>query len=199
MTVGSGRQEFDNGMKISIVWCFIIIRFKKISDFTTNSALKETLNLLYAVPFLPVTEVQSGWNDIKQELLSRFPHTSNFVSYYESTWLTGNYDIELWNCHLQTLAGLPRTNNTSEGGNHSINVAFGCSKPSIWKCLDRIKEFQSQTDLVMVQHLVGQSNSVPPRKKWLAREEQIKGIVEQYSSGNDTTAYLRRLSFLFGH
>ena len=130
-----------------------VYRFKKIEDFTTNSSLKETLSLLYALPFLPVADVRAGWDEVKQDLLNRFPQTSNLVLYFESTWLDGNYDIDLWNCYGQTLAGLPRTNNVSEGGNNSINVAFGCSKskPSIWRCLDKIKEFQAQTDLVIIQ------------------------------------------------
>ena len=146
---------------------------------------------------------RAGWDEVKQELLNRFSQTANLLSYFESTWLNGNYDIDLWNCYGQTLSGLPRTNNASEGGNNSINVAFGCSKPSIWRCLDKIKEFRAQTDLVIVQYLVGQSNSVRARKKWINREMKIKDIVSQYDSNNNSSdycrRYLRRLSYLLGH
>ena len=96
-----------------------------------------------------MADVEDGWYQVKLQLLNRHPETSNFVPYYDETWIPGSYDIDLWNCHTQTLVGLSCSNNTSEGGNNDINVAFGCSKPSIWKCLDKINEFQVPTDFDM--------------------------------------------------
>ena len=173
-------------------------KFKKIPGYPSDEAMKDLLDRVYVLPFLPPDNVRAGWLDIKQQLLNNHPVTAPYVDYVDSTWMDGNYAIPLWNCYERTLNGEPRTNNISEGGNNAIRVAFGCTKPVIWKCLDKVKEFQSQTDLVLVQHFTGQSNSVKPRNKWVIRERRIKNIVQEFDSNSDRMAYLRRLSFLFG-
>jgi len=172
-------------------------RFKKIPDYTTNQPMKELLNRVYALPFLPVDSVRDGWQDIKQQLLNNHPTATQYVDYVDSTWMDGNYPLSLWNCYDRTLNGEPRTNNVAEGGNNAIRVAFGCSKPVIWKCLDKIKEFQSQTDLILVQHFSGQSNGLKPRRKWVARERRIKSIVEAFNAGTDRMTYLANVGYLF--
>ena len=171
-------------------------RFKKVLGYTTVQPMRDLLDRTYVLPFLPPDDVSAGWLDIKQQLLNTYPVTSHFVDYFENNWMNGpNYDIPFWNCYQQTLDGHPRTNNAAEGGNNSLRVAFGCTKPVIWKWLDKIKEIQSQTDLVLVQHMTGQSNSVPVRKRWMTRERCIKRIVEEYdSSSSDKMMYLSRLS-----
>ena len=75
------------------------------------------------------------------------------MDFVDSTWMDGNYPLSLCNCYDGTLNGEPQTNN------NAIRVAFGCSKPVIWKCLDKVKEFQSQTDLILVQQFSGQSTA----------------------------------------
>ena len=144
---------------------FCQCHLKKIPDYTTNQPMKELLNRVYALPFLPVDNIRAGWLDIKQQLLNNHPTAAPYVDHVESTWMDGNYPLSLWNCYDRTLNGEPRTNNVAEGGNNAIRVAFGCSKPAIWKCLDKVKEFQSQADLILVQHFSGQSNGLEPRRE----------------------------------
>ena len=135
---------------------------------------------------------------MKTKLLNDYPAVSTpYINYYEATWLHGNYDFALWKVYQRTLDGRPRTNNVSEGGNNAIRVAFGCSNPVIWKCLDKVKEFQGQTDLVIRQHLTGQDNNIPPRRKWVTRERRIKNIVATYNSSMDKLHYLNNLGCLF--
>ena len=102
--------------------------------------------------------------------------SSNCCTYFDSTWMDGNYPLSLWNWYDRTFNGEPRTNNIAEGGNNAIRVAFGCSKPVIWKCLDKVKEFQSQTDLILVHHYSGQSNA--------------RSIVEGFNTATDRMTYL---------
>ena len=50
-------------------YCQCLMRqFKKIDGFSVNTVMSEMLNRAYALPFLPVDEVVSGWLDIKQSL-----------------------------------------------------------------------------------------------------------------------------------
>ena len=173
-------------------------QFKKIDGYAETPLMDGLLNRTYALPFLPVDDVVSGWLDIKQSLLNDFPTTSRFVQYFEKTWINGSYELPLWNCYQQTLDELPRSNNYSEGGNHAIQVVFGCAKPVIWKCLDKLKEFQVQTDLIIALNMAGRSNQTSRRKKWVQRETELRNIVSSYSTtDSDKSQYLRRLSFLF--
>ena len=79
--------------------------------------MKDLLDRVYVLPFLPPDNVRAGWLDIKQQLLINHPVTGPYVDYVDSTWMDGNYAIPLWNCYERTLNGEPRTNNISEGGN----------------------------------------------------------------------------------
>ena len=108
--------------------------------------------------FLPGLQPTSSHTAILHNY-ARFPLS------VDSTWMDGNCPLSFWNCYDRTLNGEPRTNSVAEGGNNAIRAAFGYSKPVIWKCLDKVKEFQSQTDLILVQHFPGQSNGLKPRRK----------------------------------
>jgi hypothetical protein len=43
------------------------------------------------------------------------------------------YAIASWNVYERTIAGLHRTNNSSEGFNNAVSSSMGCSQPTFFK------------------------------------------------------------------
>ena len=111
--------------------------------------------------------------------------------------MKGCYSIELWNCRDRTLRGEPRTNNVSEGGNNSLRVAFAMENPVIWTCIDKIVEFQSQTDMSLVHQDAGQLNVIKKRRWRQKKEAAVKRHVTNYTTGVDVMDFLKRLSYMF--
>jgi len=71
-------------------------------------------------------------SDICLAELNKFPATTSFISYFESTWLNSTaYPITMWSHYSSTLSDEPRTNNYSEGSNNALNTVAGCSSPTI--------------------------------------------------------------------
>ena len=62
-------------------------------------------------------DVRAAFNEIKLNKPKDI-RIDDFILYFERTWLSGIYPIELWN-HYDTEG--PRTNNHVEGDNASLN------------------------------------------------------------------------------
>ena len=142
---------------------------------------------------MPPSDVPSAWNFVKGRLSRDHPSVcDDFIKYLDDTWMDGLYSVELWNCYQRTLDGDPRTNNVSKGGNHAINVAFGVEKPKFRKCVEKLREFQSEVDCELVQSLTGRRRVIPPRRDRVQREEKRKTLVNNYSSMS-LIQYLRKI------
>ena len=79
---------------------------------------------------------------------------NKFIQYMEVTWIgtpcgkAPQYPLQLWNCHERTKQGLPRTNNFSEGGNNALRVVTGADHPTLWKSIEKLKEFQIEVNII---------------------------------------------------
>ena len=172
-------------------------RFKGLEGYSTQPSFKSLLNTLFALPFLPLNDVESGWELVKGRL-SLYPEAQPIINYFQDTWMHGNYSPALWNCYNRTLSNIPRTNNIAEGGNNALRTTFGCSKPTLWKFIEQLKKVQSQTEFILVQHQTGRENAGRQKKKWVTRERRIVNVVSSYDS-RDKLGYLRSIGHLFSH
>lgn len=94
-----------------------------IADKRQDPVVKSDLSVIYGLAFLPAGDVVDCWEDIKENILSRYPATEEFTCYFEDTWLYSRRDpIEMWSVYESTFANDPRTNNLSEGSNNAINT-----------------------------------------------------------------------------
>ena len=98
--------------------------------------------------------------------------------------------------YLPTLRDEHRTNNASEGGNNAIKTAAGCAHPTIWKCIEKLREFNSEMELHILHSDTGMPADQQPRTHWRLKQERIKRIVQTYDP-NTVTHYCRRLGYLF--
>ena len=69
--------------------------------------------------------------------------------------------------------------------------------PVIWTCLDKIVEFQSQTDMSLVQQDAGQLNVIKKSGWRQKKEAAVKRHATNYKTGDDLMDFLKRLSYMF--
>lgn len=104
--------------------------------YRTTPAVKNFIRCLFAISFLPVHEVNLGYEEFKYSehsahLRIQYPALEGLCNYYENTWLRGNYNLEIWNVYS---ADSLRTTNNIEGYHHHANNYFGEKKTcgSFW-------------------------------------------------------------------
>ena len=97
-------------------------RFAALPGYKDTLDMRKHVNFIYGLAFVPVADVLRTCEDLKN-LLTLLYHQviGPVITYFESTWLYGDYPLQLWNVHTCTLHGDPRINNYAEGGNNAIN------------------------------------------------------------------------------
>ena len=77
-----------------------------------------------------------------------------------------------------------------------MKVSFGCSKPTFWSFVEKLRRLQSQADLIIVQHSVGTSNAPRRKRKQVWRQAVILGKVKDYNK-DMRSEYLKSMGYLF--
>ena len=173
----------------------LLRRFRKLPGYAGNELMKSNLHAVYGLAFVPVDDVSVGWTCIKS-LLTQYPATAAFITYFESTWLNNTaYPIRMWNHYDSTLSDDPRTNNFSEGSNNALNTAAGCSSPTILRLMDILRRFNAEAELKILQTSTGVQATRKQRNKVLKHNERVKRTVEGYNLANIAT-YCRSLGYL---
>ena len=173
----------------------LLKHMKRVPGFGTNKDLQGELYVIFGLAFLPADEVAEAWSDLSHNFLSTFPESKEFCDYVESTWIDGRYTCKQWNCYDRTLAGQPRTNNVSEGGNNVLRLAMGCVKPVIWKWIETILKVQLKSDFKINQFMCGGSN-VSKKKSEIKRQESMSRLVRDYSfvDPDQRLGFVRKMS-----
>ena len=89
----------------------------------------------------PIRFVRVAWQGLKQEA-PVVDHIDDFVSYFESTWLDGQFRLHQWNYF--NYSG-PRTNNHVEGWHSRLKRIVGKPHPNIlnmWRSWTRSRQQQ---------------------------------------------------------
>ena len=195
------RQSFPNcpihGCHFHYCKC-VLKQFRKLGPcYRDDDYLRALLHSLYALPFVPTDNVTLTWNALSAQLSYRYPTVAgSILPYFTNTWMDGNYPLEMWNCYTRTLTNFPRTNNISEGSNNAIRAHFGCSNPTVWACITKIKELQSSTDLDLTQFYTHRWTSPSVCRKVKERDDRILSMVRDYNR-TDVLNYTRRLGHMF--
>lgn len=96
------------------------------------------------------------------------------ATYFEDVWIGSPnrhtqqrdepmFPIELWNMHQRTLEGKHRTNNAVEGWHRRFQSVLGCSRPSVFRCINALKKEINMVSLKVERYLAG--HNPPPSKK----------------------------------
>ena len=177
----------------------LLKHMKRVPGFGTNKDLQGELYVIFGLAFLPADEVAEAWSDLSHHFLSTFPESKDFCDYVESTWIDGRYTCKQWNCYDRTLAGQPRTNNVSEGGNNGLRLAMECAKPVIWKWIETIRKVQIKSDFKINQFMCGGSNVSKKKKSEIKRQEtmsRLTRLVRDYSfvDPDQRLGFVRKMS-----
>jgi len=81
---------------------------------------------------------------------------AELASYYENTLIgtsisNPNFAPQMWNQHEATQMMIQCSSNIPEGWHHGFHSMLSCSKPTIWKFLDRLKAKPALTDVKKTQ------------------------------------------------
>ena len=163
-------------------WKQALRQFVKISEFHQDNTVKEDLQSIYGLAFIPEDAVLNTWEALKTQLYAN-PALLNhsILEYVENTWIkSAVYPVKMWNVHQAVLTGGPRTNNYSEGNNNALSRAVGCSNPSGGLLAETLKRFNAEAELNIQQSITGLTVATKKRKKYLDLNERIIRAVQNY-------------------
>lgn len=152
----------------------ILKHSKTLANLHSDAEGRILVQTLKGLPFLPIEDIQYGWDELKVLFSVHFGTSSDiFIKYFEETYLERgprSYKVELWNCSQRHHDNVPQTNNFSEASNLLLKGAFGFAKPFIWTCVEKLCEVQAQTDIRITHLSMGISPDPPRDKKWINRD-----------------------------
>lgn len=90
-----------------------------------------------------------------------------------------------------------KTNNSSEGWHHRLNIMIGKHHPDFYTALEEIRKEQGDTEACIAELSLGRRVKTMPKAKWLQMQDRIEGIVSRYQEYADDRKeldYLRTLA-----
>lgn len=169
-------------------------------NYRTDEEYALLLNYIGALAFVPVEDVEEGFDLVVSEL----PDKCNvIVDYFENTYIgrvarnrrrPALFPPALWNMHQRVLDDLPRTNNGCQGINDGLNRLTGAAHLTLSKIVDVFKLSNNLNELELSQL---EANRPPKKKrtKYAELDARIKSVVSEYQSP-PTVEYLRKIAVL---
>ncbi|KAI6651155.1 hypothetical protein LOD99_5506 [Oopsacas minuta] len=134
------------------------------SAYTHDEELAMRIRRIPALAFARPADVPVLFDQVAMDL-PLTPEIGELVDYFERTYIgrtvasgyhvAATYPIHLWNNHIGTPLGLPRTTNAVEAWHRSFNATVGCHHPTIWKFILSLKREQSLVEVRHTNYLVG--------------------------------------------
>lgn len=191
----------------------------------TEQGVKDLVNSLLAVPFLPPEDAEMVFDRIYDTIplvAGAFTEqVTKLWDYVDRVYLRGGnarcyealrrqrrrrrrpippprFPIWIWNVYLAVLNRIARTNNVVESW-HNILQLYIHSKTTIWKFLDNIMKHQAENNMLMVMLAGGNTRIKHPAKAVDRRNneriETMVGNYANYKALGEFGTYLRGLSY----
>ena len=173
-------------------------RFAALPGYKDTLDMRKHVNSIYGLAFVPVADVLRTWGDLKNLLTLLYPHVIGpVITYFESTWLYGDYPLQHWNVYTCSLYSDPRTNNYDEGGNNAINQSMGVIKPTFYKFTENLQLYNCEAEPQLLQLDTRLKN---PRRPTRNSESDRKAAIQvaEYDV-NDRVAYCRSLGYWYSY
>ncbi|KAI6651165.1 hypothetical protein LOD99_5516 [Oopsacas minuta] len=159
------------------------------SAYTHDEELAMRIRRIPALAFARPADVPDLFDQVAMDL-PLTPEIGELVDYFERTYIgrtvtsgyhvAATYPIHLWNNHISTPLGLPRTTNAVEAWHRSFNATVGCHHPTIWKFILSLKREQGLVEVRHTNYLVGKPLT---KRRWSQQsEEALKTLVREYYS-----------------
>ena len=104
---------------------------------------------------------------IKADTLQH-PQIDQFIPYFETTWLIGNFPVGEWNAHDTDSV---RRNNDVEGWHSRLKRIVGKPHPNILECVQVFQREQAATEIAII--------AIPSRRTKRA-DQKIKLLKERF-------------------
>lgn len=135
------------------------------SAYNSDDNFKATIRKLNALPLLPITKIEEGFELIKNQLnefLNLKNEIKDLLEYYQKTWLNKDalFPREQWNKYREH----KRTNNDPEGINNKINSSIEQDHPNFYILIKSLMEMQ--IDYQMQLNFLDKGNSFCKNKKY---------------------------------
>ena len=142
-----------------------------------------------ALAFVPQHEVEALFDECVSHLDNDQKQTlTGFISYFCATWVSGLFQIKLWNKFGQDY--LHRTNNRVESWHSTLKQKLP-THPNVFVLVKALQQIECGTQLTIVKADVGES---PPlrRAKSVKLDEKLKHAYDKHLIGEINSAELLR-------
>ena len=135
---------------------------------------------LMGLALVPVGNVMAAYEEILRDLpVEGYTKYSDFLEYFQNTWVNGRYTLQSWNVHGRTLAKQNRTNNHCESFHSRLSYFIkGSGKPTIWGFIHGMKLYQSDVNNSIASRRAGKK---PKRRtpKQVNKNNRILAAINQ--------------------
>ena len=177
-------------------WSQILWRRAQASEVATayldeaNVELRSHFHCILGLAFLPLEDVPAGLEKLRGVVDERL---DDVIDHVEKNYVLGRirgrgrtaprYPPRVWNCHIRTLQGLPRTNNSVEGWHRRLKTVIGKEHPSLYVLLSALMEEEKYAEAVRTTVENG-SSPKPKKKRYQDSDRRLHRLVVRYVEGD---------------
>lgn len=197
---------FANAKQFFCLFHYAQAIYKKIQAFgfvnlyKNNQIFRETIKMLFNLPFFHVKRIKDAYNKIKLKLYKiNGINVDEFVCYYERTYLNMNdnlkslYNYENWNVFDRVLKNIPRTTNNLESWHRVLNQKCVVAHPNISVFIESLREEEESNRIILSQIL---RSEFELSRRNLEKEEKIRIILINHEFFSDENLF-KRLNSIF--
>ena len=177
-------------------WSQILWRRAHASEVATgyldeaNVELRSHFHCILGLAFLPLEDVPADLEKLRGVVDERL---DDVIDHVEKNYVLGRirgrgrtaprYPPRVWNCHIRTLQGLPRTNNSVEGWHRRLKTVIGKEHPSLYVLLSALMEEENYAEAVRTTVENG-SSPKPKKKRYQDSDRRLHRLVLRYVEGD---------------
>ena len=144
------------------------------------------------VALVLVRNVRFSWQEIKATA-PNLHRVDEFITYFEETWLVGNFSLGLWNVY-EINSNSPRTNNHIEGWHNNLKLIAKKSHPNVYELIEIFKHEHANTEVSIAQLAIGSQTSKRD-KKYIEKDNKIETLENRLRQDTITLReYVRAIS-----
>jgi hypothetical protein len=177
------RLQFPSARHLGCHFHFGQALFRKVQDeglvisYRDVDTIRIFVEKCNALAFVPPAEVRGMFDELVNLLSVPDQHQlQGFIAYFRSTWLNGNFSIDMWNKYGADIHH--RTNNAMESWHATLKLILP-AHPNIYVLIGVLKQQQALAKVNIAKAAAGQS---PPKRKAKYRklEEKLQKLNEKH-------------------
>lgn len=156
------EQQFPNASHIGCHFHFGQAIWRKVQEqhlsslYITDGVVTNFVESCIALSYIPPTEVELNFETFILTLEAHYMTLfADFITYFRSTWLFGNFPIKMWNVYGHD--HLHRTNNVVESWHAGLKRKLP-NHPNVFVFISAIKTIQSCTEMRITPTMPAMAN-----------------------------------------